>query len=451
LKRRIILWASLLLTCSLGSLARAEHATILPAPQQITYGTGTLPLAGLPIRLPSGAAEEDRFAAQTLAACISRATGSQPAILTDNQPVSRSISLSRTAALDPLPVPGENPGPDSREAYKLSITASGAELRAPSSAGIFYGVQTLCQMIEMPGPALPEVQATDWPAMAYRGTMVDMSEGPLLRVSDIKRQIDLMARWKNNQYYFYNETSIALDGFPPAAPGARLTKNDVREIVAYARARHIDVVPCLELYGHLHDLFRREQYSALADFPHGVEFNPADPQVKKLIANWVEQYTELFPSPFVHVGFDETWQLQQAAAKGTGAPAAIFLEQLNHVSRLFQQHGKTILAWADIMVKIPGIVKQLPAGIIAVAWWYEPRPDPEYHRWLDPIVANHVPYVVAPGVNGWNEIAPDYTLSFENIDTFLASGMAGHSLRRGRGLAAAAGRSGAFFRYLCRA
>ncbi len=213
----------------------------------------------------------------------------------------------------------------------------------------------------------------------------------------------------------------------------------------------------------------------LADFPHGVEFNPSDPQVKKLIANWVEQYTELFPSPFVHVGFDETWQLQQAAAKGTGAPAAIFLEQLNNVSRLFQQHGKTILAWADIMVKIPDIVKQLPPGIIAVAWWYEPQPDPEYHRWLDPLIAKHVPYLVAPGVNGWNEIAPDYNLSFENIDTFIASGtqvrslgrdeyhlvrrradveasgMAGHSLRRGRGLAAAAGGSGAFFRCLCRA
>jgi hypothetical protein len=424
----MILWASLLLIGSLGSQAQAEHATILPAPQQISYGSGTLSLLGLPIRLPSGAVEEDRFAAQTLADCISRATGSQPVILADGQPATRSVSLDRTGALDPLPVPGESPGPDSREAYKLSITASGAELGARSSAGIFYGVQTLCQMIEMPGAALPEAQVNDWPAMAYRGTMVDMSEGPLLRVADIKRQIDLMARWKNNQYYFYNETSIALAGFPPAAPGARLTKNDVREIVAYARARHIDVVPCLELYGHLHDLFRREQYSALADFPHGVEFNPADPQVKKLIADWVEQYTELFPSPFVHVGFDETWQLQQAAAKGTGAPAAIFLEQLNNVSRLFQQHGKTILAWADIMVKIPDIVKQLPPGIIAVAWWYEPQPDPQYHRWLDPLIAKHVPYLVAPGVNGWNEIAPDYNLSFENIDTFIAAGRKSEAL-----------------------
>ncbi len=423
LKLRIILSSSVLLAGSLGSQAKAEHGTILPAPQQITYGTGTLPLGGLPIRLPASTAAEDGFAAQTLAGCVTRATGSPAAILDQGgaPAATPGISLNRTGAIDPLPVPGETPGPDSREAYKVSITTTGAEVRARSSAGIFYGVQTLCQMIEMPGAVLPEAQVTDWPAMAYRGTMVDMSEGPLLRVADIKRQIDLMARWKNNQYYFYNETSIALDGLPPAAPGARLTKSDVREIVAYARARHIDVVPCLELYGHLHDLFRREQYSSLADFPHGVEFNPADPQVKELMANWVEQYTELFPSPYVHVGFDETWQLQQAAAKGAGAPAAVFLEQLNNVSRLFQQHGKTILAWADIMVKVPGIVKQLPPGIIAVAWWYEPQPDPEYHRWLDPLVASHVPYIVAPGVNGWNEIAPDYTLSFENIDTFIAA------------------------------
>jgi hexosaminidase len=411
-----------LLISSLTIRARAEHATILPAPRQITYGTGTLSLTGLPIRLPAGADEDDRFAAQTLAACIAQASGSQPSIVSGIEVGNPSVLLARTGATDPLPVPGETAGPDSREAYKITIYASGAEVRARSSAGIFYGVQTLCQMIEMPGAVLPEAQITDWPAMAYRGTMVDMSEGPLLRVADIKRQIDLMARWKNNQYYFYNETSIALDGFPPAAPGARLTKEDVREVVAYARARHIDVVPCLELYGHLHDLFRREQYSGLADFPHGVEFNPADPKVKKLIGDWVEQYTQLFPSPFVHVGFDETWQLQQAAAKGSGAPAAVFVEQLMNVGGLFQQHGKTILAWADIMVKIPDIVKQLPPGIIAVAWWYEPQPDPEYHRWLDPLIRNHVPYLVAPGVNGWNEIAPDDATSFENIDTFLAAG-----------------------------
>jgi hexosaminidase len=415
---------TLLLFLVLTTSAQAQHPTILPAPQQLTYGTGSLPLANLPIRLATTATQEDHFAAQTLAACITQATGIPAPILPI--PGEPSITLDRTGATDPLPVPGETAGQDSREAYTLQVTTRGAEVKARSTAGIYYGVQTLCQMIE--NGVLPEVQVTDWPAMAYRGTMVDMSEGPLLRIADIKRQIDLMARWKNNQYYFYNETSIALDGLPPAAPGARLTKADVRDIVAYARVRHIDVVPCLELYGHLHDLFRREQYSSLADFPHGVEFNAADPKVQSLIADWVNQYTELFPSPFVHVGFDETWQLQQAAANGAGAPAAIFLQQLKTVAGLFQQHGKTILAWADIMVKYPEIVKQLPPGILAVAWFYDPRPDPEYKHWLKPLGDDHVPHLIAPGVNGWSEIAPDYNLTFENIDTFVAAGRKSEAL-----------------------
>ena len=146
----------LLALCLVVGRAQAEHATILPAPQQITYGNSTLPLAGLPIRLPSGATEDDRAAAQTLAGCITYATGTQTPIVNDS--AETGIALHRTGAPDPLPVPGETPGPDSREAYTVRITSSGAEVKARSSAGIFYGVQTLCQMIEMPGAVLPEAQ-----------------------------------------------------------------------------------------------------------------------------------------------------------------------------------------------------------------------------------------------------------------------------------------------------
>jgi hypothetical protein len=404
--------------------SQAKHNTILPEPQKIYYGAGRLNLQEARILLPANPAEEDKFSASTLKACIAKTTLLDLDIVVGETKVSKtSIFLHRTGALDSLPLPGETPGGESREAYSIHIDASGAEVDSRSSAGIFYGVQTLCQMVSnTDSPALPEATVVDWPSLAYRGTMVDMSEGPLLKVEEIKRQIDLLARWKMNQYYFYNETTIALDGLPPAAPGARLTKSDVEQIVSYARDRHIDVVPCLELYGHLHDLFRREEFSDLADFPHGVEFNVHDPRLEKLLKNWAGQYMDLFPSRFVHVGFDETWQLQQAARKGGGSPATEFVAQLDQVSKLFTEHGKTVLAWADIMVKYPEIVPHLPAGIIAVSWYYDPRPDPEYKHWLVPLVKDHIPHMVAPGVNGWSEIAPDYALTFDNIDTFLAAG-----------------------------
>jgi hypothetical protein len=407
--------------CWSSAWASGEHRRILPAPREAHYGPGKLAIEGLAIRLDAGASPDDRFSAETLAECLGHVA--RVRIEENNSGPSPAIRLNRTGANDPLPIPGETVGPEMREAYSVRIDASGADIRARSSAGIYYGVQTVCQMIEADGAAsLPEATVTDWPETAYRGTMVDISEGQLLLPAEIKRQIDLMARLKMNQYYLYNELTIALDGLPPAAPGARMSKSDVREVITYARQRHIDVVPCIELYGHLHDLFRREEYSELADFPHGVEFDPANPRVSALLRQWSSEYMELFPSKFVNIGFDETWQLQQAAQQGASSPAAYFAHQLRQVSGLFQSRGKTVLAWGDIMVKFPDIVNQLPPGIVAVAWYYDPRPDPEYRHWIAPLAERKQPFMVAPGVNAWSEIAPDYTLTFDNIDTFIAAG-----------------------------
>jgi hexosaminidase len=106
----------------------------------------------------------------------------------------------------------------------------------------------------------------------------------------------------------------------------------------------------------------------------------------------------------------------------------LFIEQLGNVSRLFEQRGKTVMAWADIMVKYPGIIAKLPPGTIAVAWYYDPHPDPEYKHWLNPLIAHRIPFFVAPGVNSWAEIYPDYDLTFANIDTFLVAGKRSGSL-----------------------
>jgi hexosaminidase len=410
------LWLSISLTAS------AQHNPLLPQPQQVAYGSGKLSLLELRIRLPDGSPAEDKFAAKQLSSCIRRRTGVELAIV--NIPSSGpQITLNRTGAIDALAQPGEKPGPDSREAYSIVVTSKGGEIRARSSAGLFYGVQTLCQMVEA-DQTIPAARIEDWPSMAYRGTMVDMSEGPLPTEEEVKRQIDFLSRWKANQYYFYSESSIELAGYPLLNSGARFSRDQIQSIVTYARQRHIDVIPCLELYGHLHDLFRIEKYSGLADFPHGGEFNPRNPRVMKLIANWADQFSAMFPSPFVQIGFDETSQIQQAARlQGKGTTAVdLFIEQLGNVSRLFQQRGKTVMAWADIMVKYPGIITKLPPGTIAVAWYYDPHPDPEYKHWLRPLITHRIAFFVAPGVNSWAEIYPDYDLTFANIDTFLAAG-----------------------------
>jgi len=420
---RITSYIGIVFLLTLSPFARSQqHQVLLPQPRQISYGPGKLSIDGLRIVLPRDAVPEDRFAAERLVSCLDL-QGGQNIEIVNGSVSGPAISLIRTGGIDALPLPGEKPGSNSRESYTITVHPDQGKINAASSAGLYYGVQTLCQAIE-PDKTIPEVGIVDWPAMAYRGVMVDMSEGPLPTEEEVKHQLDFLSRWKVNQYYFYSESSIELSGYELLNPEARFTKEQIRSIVAYGRARHIDVIPCLELYAHLHDLFRIEKYSSLADFAHGGEFNPKDPRVMKLISDWANQFSEMFPSPFVQIGFDETAQIQQAAQReGNGTTAVgLFVKQLADVSQVFQQHGKTIMAWADIMVKYPEIVSKLPDGIIAVAWWYEPSPDPEYKRWLDPLVEEKIPHFVAPGVNSWDEVYPDYGLTFANIDTFVAAG-----------------------------
>jgi len=404
----------------------AEHRSLLPQPQSIHYGESNLQVKGLSIRFKSAPSSEDRFTAQELEKGIEKLTGLKlPIASAPNS--GAAIILTRTGTVDALPQPGETPGPDSREAYKLSVTTQGIQITGRSSASIYYGVQTLLQLIEGHDSSahFPTVEMQDWPTTAYRATFVDVSgEGQMTTVDEIKRQLDFLAKWKGNQYCLYIESNIELDGYRLLNPDAHYTKNQIREIVTYGKARHIDVIPAVELYGHLHDLFRVEKYADLADFPHGGEFDPTNPKVKALLDDWITQLAELFPSPYVFVGFDETWAIQKAAQKsGAGAtPVTLFIDQLSYVTKSFKARNKTSLAFADIMAKIPEIIPNLPRDIIAVPWYYDASPDPEYKFWLDPLVAHHIPTMVASGVNSWVEITPNYDISFDNIDTLLASG-----------------------------
>jgi hexosaminidase len=423
LHSRLLIWV---LCCT--SVA-AAHSPLLPKPQQIQYGTGRLALRGLHIRLAGNAADEDRFAASELAAILSaRCTTPIPIAESPDGP-GPSLVLKRTGPVASLPLPGERPGPDSREAYRLTIAPAGGEIEATSSAGLYYAVQTLRQLVEGngDGAALPEVQIHDWPSFAYRGTMIDMSHGPLPTENEVKRQIDFLARWKANQYFIYSEGAIELDGYALLNPEGRFSKEQIRRIIAYGRERHVDVIPFLELYGHLHDMLRIELYSGLGAFPPSVELDPANPNVTSLLADWAGQVSDLFPSPFVHVGFDETWRIEDVAKKrGNTTPAELFAEQLGNVAKLFTQHGKTVMAWADVMVKYPAIIDRLPPGLIPVAWAYEAQPDVK--KWLDPLAAKHLPHFIQSGVANWQQIAVNFDMTFANIDNFLAAGRRSEAL-----------------------
>lgn len=407
--------------------ALADHNGLLPRPQQLQYGSGTLKLQGLSVRFASPPSTEDWFAAEQLASRLS-AIGQAKVEIKKGKSSRHAILLNRTGEAGALPADMESPGPDSRESYTLRVTPGGAEIRGCSSAGVFYGVQTLLQMVEGTGTGavLPVAEIKDWPALAYRGVMIDFSEGELIRVSEAERQIDLMARFKINQYYFYSEASIEFEGYDVVNPNGRYSREEVRQVIEYARQRHIDVIPCMELYGHMHNLFRFEKYADLALPRYGGEFDPRNPRLYAVLDNWIEQTARLFPSPWYHVGFDEPWSLGKIGVVPGKDPFKTFMEVLRHVSEQARGHGKRIGFFADInqgastLSKHPELLQDVPAGAIAYPWVYDARTN--YAPFIEPLAALGIPTMVTPGVWGWNELFPDYHRSFFNINELTATG-----------------------------
>jgi hexosaminidase len=405
----------------------AAPNALLPRPQETHYGEGTLEASRLTIHFTSKPTPEDRFAAEQLAAGLSAKTGTTIKIR-EGRGGRDSILLNRFGEGTTLPGTNDVTGENSRESYSLEVTTNGVEINAPSSAGLFYGVQTLLQMVEGTGTnaVLPVARIRDWPALAYRGVMIDFSEGELLKVSEVERQLDLLARFKANQYFFYSEASIELDGYEIVNPTGRYSRDDVRQVIDYARQRHIDVVPCMELYGHMHNLFRYEHFADLGLPRYGEEFDPRNPRALATIDDLINKYMDLFPSKWIHVGFDEPWSLGKIGIVPGKDPFQGFMGVLRHLSEQSQARGKRLMFWADIdqgastFSRHPELLKDVPAGAVAMPWIYEERPD--YTPFVEPLAKRNIPTFVVPGVWAWNELFPDYHQTFFNINGLTAIG-----------------------------
>ncbi|ADB36671.1 Glycoside hydrolase, family 20, catalytic core [Spirosoma linguale DSM 74] len=413
----------------LGVASAQQRATLLPAPQSVQYGQGALPVRTLTLYVAPNASADVAFALNELKNLLTERSG-KPVQSGSSATASTVRYLVRTAGQE-LPGTHEATTGNTREQYTLTITRKGIDINAQTSTGLYYAVQTIRQLIQGQGPQafLPFVTISDQPKLAYRGVMMDFAHGGLLTVAEIKKQIDFLARWKTNQYYFYNEVSIQLEGFPTLNYKASYSQAQIKHIIAYARERHIDVIPFVNFYGHLHELIRNEKYASLGIGQYGHELDPRNPAVQTLLKNWIRQYTSLFQSPFIHVGFDETWETKRLAnaAPTRLDPEALYSQQLTFVSNEFRQYGKTLLAWTDMNAFYPNVLAKFPKDVIPVIWEYSPDTT-AISKYLNPVLKEQKPFFIQPAVSGWGHVYPAADYTYENINLCLKAGLQHNTL-----------------------
>ncbi|MDE3135949.1 MAG: beta-N-acetylhexosaminidase [Acidobacteriota bacterium] len=419
-----------------SSPVRAQALHLIPQPRQIKTQSGEFLLTPkTEIVITRAHVQQDRLAAQILAAEIERLTGRKPRIRSE-QSLPRSgrvIFLGRAGEEDRnleslLEKQGLSISPNfSGQGYVLDAAPARIVIAARTAQGVFYGVQTLRQLLRPDPegrPSCPAVSIRDWPAMTWRGVQDDISRGPIPTLDYLESQIRTISAYKINLLGLYMENVFDFQSEPLVAPkGPSLTAAEIKQIVAYGRQYHVTILPEQEAFGHLHKLLRLETYNNLAEIPHGDVLTPLQPGSFALIHSLLTELVPLFPGPFFHIGADETTQLglgqTQALAEKEGI-GRVYIDFLKRVDAILSPYHKKILFWGDIAVKHPELLNLLPKDMIAVAWDYSPADT--FVPLLAPYKKSGIPTWVSPGAGNWKRVFPDLDSAFVNIRNFTRDG-----------------------------
>jgi len=431
--KRLVLRTCVVLSGSLPAVAAfsqnpSRGIALVPIPQEIQQA-GSLKLSES-VYIPTAANPEDEFAAQDLTEALA-AMGVRREIRKHSK---ISIVLLRTETPQAKHILAEKhvefTATMSNEGYVLTWDNNTLFDIAATGAGVFYGVQTIKQLIQRQedGVILSNATVRDWPAMRYRAQDDDLSRGPFPTLAYQKRQIRTFAAYKLNIYSPYFENNLQYASEPlPAPPGGAMSSEEVRELVAYARQYHVNVLPQQEAFGHLHHVLLYDLYSQLAEIPHGTVLSPAQAGSLQLIQRWSSEVADAFPSPFLHIGADETDDLgmgQTKEAVARNGLGRVYIDFVKEIHEALLPLHKRLLFWGDVAMNSPELVKELPKDLIAVPWQYSmPENTAEgFGRWIKPFVDAGLETWVAPSAARGNRIDADDENNLRTIQAFVADG-----------------------------
>ncbi len=283
-------------------------------------------------------------------------------------------------------------GEQGREAYELEVSQSLISVKGNTGAGVFYGIQSLLQLLpsaiysrerqKNTGWQIPGLKISDRPEYVWRGMMLDVARYYFSK-EYVKRFIDLMGMYKMNTLHFHltddNGWRISIKKYPKLTEtgawrgkdekrnGGYYTQDDIREIVSYAAVRNVEIIPEIEMPAHA--------MAAIAAYPHlgctGQQFEVPDNQyISKeiycagkhttfdFLQDVLTEVFELFPSSYIHIGGDEAnyerWKscpdcqkLKKELKVDSEEELQVYMNR--RIQAFAKKHNKTIVGWDEII------------------------------------------------------------------------------------------------------
>ncbi|MCX4331543.1 MAG: beta-N-acetylhexosaminidase [Muribaculaceae bacterium] len=401
-----------------GASGEAPFVNLTPQPKEISLGSGSLTLpsefavdsSSLPAEMK---AEVDKFAAAMARAGF-------------------TVSQSPDAALMTISVNDGCPA----EGYNLSVTASKVTVEAATPAGLFYAFQTIRKilpahvMAELPANGsfayeLPLMEIIDGPRYAHRGLEID-SARHFWTVTQMKKMIDVMSYYKMNRLHWHLTDDqgwrIEIPKYPKLSVEAATAPNaywwdfdngyeyylnepygpycysvdDLKEVVAYAKERHIEVIPEVDMPGHMEAAIAAyPEFSTNPEGQYQVRYWPgvssnildiSNPKVMQFCKDVIDELVEIFPFEYIHIGGDEcpksAWKNSASIQKlmtdlGISTEDALQSWFSKQIADYAKPKGRKLICWNEVLNGDPEMVKD--ADIMIYDWLGGTRADgPSY-------------------------------------------------------------------------
>jgi N-acetyl-beta-hexosaminidase len=361
------------------------QAVLIPKPKRITYIRKEFELNAQTVIATD---QSSLAAAEYLQTELRRLYNIDCRVLQNVSQKSNSNQISLQVVANNKNTPANNEG------YALYVGKGQVSLKSKNPAGVFYGIQTLKQLLHhtSAGIVAQGCQITDEPALAWRGVYLNLRsiDRDPASIQAMKNLINTFASLKMNTMFFEIADNILFERqqFPSSASHA-LTKAQASDLVDYAKSLHFEVIPTIQMLSHAVWVMSNPQNIDLLEGKRTADWAtawcPTHPGVDKLTKDMLEETIEIFQPKYFHICMDEInyGPYHECDTCKLENPSALFLKSITRMHDIMAAKGVKTIMWHDTLLptgqymtgtvdKVRGweIVDKLPKDIIIADWDY---------------------------------------------------------------------------------
>ncbi len=318
-------------------------------------------------------------------------------------------------------------------AYTLKIVEGTTIISGNDAGGLFYGVQTMKQLVRNFATRIPCMEIEDQPSFEARGLFHDVTRGKVPTLETLKALTDRLSFYKINQLQLYVEHSFAFKKYSEVwTDSDPLSPEEILILDEYCNKRGVELVPALSVFGHLYQVLSSETFKHLNEFENVQEkpflwtdrlahytLDASDPNSLGFAKEITDEFIPLFTSDKFNICCDETYDLGLGKNKALMAEIGkgkLFFYFVNNLIEHLKTRKRKVMMWGDILIKYPEIIPELPDDVIILNSNYDPKASDEAFKKISDAGLQQY---ACPGVHGWNRLINDMDNATKNISILV--------------------------------